>query len=63
MGRLTIGELIDESLEFYGIKSRDDALALVRRARARVAAGTNPPLFAGEVAVLISSAPEVQMAP
>jgi hypothetical protein len=31
----TIGELIDESLEFYGIKSRDDALALVRRARAR----------------------------
>ena len=35
MGRLTIGELIDESLEFYGIKSRDDALALVRRARAR----------------------------
>jgi hypothetical protein len=28
-----------------------------------VAAGTNPPLFAGEVAVLISSAPEVQMAP
>jgi hypothetical protein len=29
----TIGELIDESLEFYGIKTRDDALALVRRAR------------------------------
>ena len=31
--------------------------------KAFVAAGTNPPLFAGEVAVLISSAPEVQMAP
>jgi hypothetical protein len=29
----TIGELIDESLEFYGIKSREDAVALVRRAR------------------------------
>lgn len=31
----TIGELIDESLEFYGIKTREDAQALVRRARAR----------------------------
>ena len=31
----TIGQLIDESLDFYGIKSRDDAMALVRRARAR----------------------------
>jgi hypothetical protein len=31
----TIGQLIDESLDFYGIKSRDDALDLVRRARAR----------------------------
>jgi predicted DNA-binding ribbon-helix-helix protein len=31
----TIGQLIDESLEFYGIKSRNDALDLVRRARAR----------------------------
>jgi hypothetical protein len=30
----TIGQLIDESLDFYGIKSRDDARALVRRARA-----------------------------
>jgi len=30
----TIGQLIDESLEFYGIKSREDAHALVRRARA-----------------------------
>jgi hypothetical protein len=31
----TIGELIDESLEFYGIKSREDARDLVLRARAR----------------------------
>ena len=29
----TIGQLIDESLEFYGIKSRQDARDLVRRAR------------------------------
>jgi hypothetical protein len=35
----TIGELIDESLEFYGIKTREDALALVRRARARSTIG------------------------
>ena len=31
----TIGQLIDESLEFYGIKPRNDAIDLVRRARAR----------------------------
>lgn len=30
----TIGQLIDESLDFYGIKSRDEAQALVQRARA-----------------------------
>ena len=30
----TIGQLIDESLDFYGIKSREDARDLVRRARA-----------------------------
>ena len=30
----TIGQLIDESLEFYGIKSRQEARNLVRRARA-----------------------------
>jgi hypothetical protein len=30
----TIGQLIDESLEFYGIKTREDARELVRRARA-----------------------------
>lgn len=31
----TIGQLIDESLDFYGIKSRQDARELVNRARAR----------------------------
>jgi len=31
----TIGQLIEESLEFYGIKTRGDARDLVRRARAR----------------------------
>ena len=30
----TIGQLIDESLDFYGIKSGDEAQALVQRARA-----------------------------
>ena len=30
----TIGQLIDESLDFYGIKSREDARHLVVRARA-----------------------------
>ena len=29
----TIGQLIDESLDFYGIKTHEDARALVRRAR------------------------------
>lgn len=29
----TIDRLIDESLEFYGIKTREDARALVERAR------------------------------
>ena len=29
----TIGQLIDESLDFYGIKSRENARELVRRAR------------------------------
>ena len=31
----TIGQLIDESLDFYGIKSRQEARDLVQRARAR----------------------------
>ncbi|MEX1167549.1 MAG: CopG family transcriptional regulator [Hydrogenophaga sp.] len=30
----TMGQLIDESLDFYGIKSREQALDLVRQARA-----------------------------
>lgn len=30
----TIGQLVDESLDFYGVKSREEALELVRRARA-----------------------------
>lgn len=30
-----IGQLIDESLEFYGIKTKDEASDIVRRARAR----------------------------
>lgn len=30
----TIGQLIDESLDFYGIKSEADAQTLIRRARA-----------------------------
>lgn len=29
----TIGQLVDESLDFYGIKSRQQAIELVRRAR------------------------------
>ena len=32
----TIGQLIEESLEFYGIKSHDEAKEIVRRARANV---------------------------
>ncbi len=31
----TIGQIIDESLEFYGIKTREDARALVQRSRRR----------------------------
>ncbi|MCP5247877.1 MAG: CopG family transcriptional regulator [Candidatus Accumulibacter sp.] len=30
----TIGQLIEESLDYHGIKSRDEARELVRRARA-----------------------------
>lgn len=29
----TIGQLVDESLDFYGVKSRQEAMELVRRAR------------------------------
>jgi hypothetical protein len=31
----TIGQLLEESLDFYGIKAREDARELVARARAR----------------------------
>lgn len=32
----TMGQLIDESLDFHGIKSREDARDLVRRARSKL---------------------------
>jgi len=35
----TIGQLIEESLEFYGIKPRQDARELVRRARTHASLG------------------------
>ena len=35
----TIGQLVEESLEFYGIKSREDARTLVRSARLRSGLG------------------------
>lgn len=31
----TMGELVEESLEFYGIKTADNALDLLQRTRAR----------------------------
>ena len=31
----TIGQLVDESLDFFGIKSREQAMELVRRARSQ----------------------------
>lgn len=34
-----IGQLIEESLEFYGIKPREDARVLLQKARARAALG------------------------
>lgn len=40
----TIGQLIDESLDFYGIKSREDARELVRRARAHAKLGEDQAL-------------------
>jgi len=39
-----IGQLIDESLEFYGIKTREEARDLVRRARARSGQSENEAL-------------------
>ncbi|MFM7533802.1 MAG: CopG family transcriptional regulator [Rubrivivax sp.] len=47
----TIGQLIDESLEFYGIKSREDAQALVRRARARACLDDQQALSAAQAEV------------
>ena len=44
----TIGQLIDESLEFSGIKSREDALELVRRARAQSKLGGGQALAAAK---------------
>lgn len=35
----SIGQLIDESLEFYGVKTRDEASDLVLRARNRSGLG------------------------
>lgn len=40
----TIGQLIDESLDFYGIKTRADARELVRRARAQSKLGADEAL-------------------
>ena len=37
--RRTIGDLIEESLELYGLKDEDTVTALVERARTRAAMG------------------------
>lgn len=44
----TIGQLIDESLDFYGIKSREDARDLVRRARSHSKLTENQALAVAE---------------
>ncbi len=44
----TIGQLIDESLDFYGIKSREDARDLVRRTRAHAKLGEEQALAVAE---------------
>lgn len=44
----TIGQLIGESLDFYGIKTRDDARNLVRRARAGSKLSENQALAVAE---------------
>ena len=48
----TIGQLIDESLDFYGIKSRQDARDLVRRARAHSKLSENQALAVAQEQVL-----------
>ena len=47
----TIGQLIDESLDFYGIKSRKDAIDLVRRARARAKLTENEAMVVAQAEV------------
>lgn len=44
----TIGQLIEESLEFYGIKSSEDARDLVRRARSHATLGEDQALAVAE---------------
>ena len=48
----TIGQLIDDSLDFYGIKSRQDARDLVRRARAHSKLSENQALAVAQEQVL-----------
>jgi hypothetical protein len=47
----TIGQLIDESLDFYGIKSREDARELVRRARTNTKMSENEALSVAQAHV------------
>lgn len=47
----TIGQLIDESLDFYGIKPREAALDLVRRARAGSKLDDEQAMVAAQTAV------------
>ena len=47
----TMGQLIDESLDFYGVKSREQSLDLVRRARARSALSEEQALTLAQVQV------------
>jgi hypothetical protein len=44
----TIGQLIEESLDFYGIKSGEDARELVRRARLSSKLGEDRALAAAQ---------------
>ena len=48
----TIGQLIDDSLDFHGIKSRQDARDLVRRARAHSKLSENQALAVAHEQVL-----------
>lgn len=47
----TMGPLIDESLDFHGIKSQEDARDLVRRARARSTLGDDQALAVAQAQV------------